>query len=198
MARQLIGQRLVRLEADGSRTAGLIVETEAYVGQDDLGCHASAGKTARNAVMFGPPGHTYVYFTYGMHWMLNLVCEAAGQPGAVLLRAVLPVEGVTRMRRRRAAWRARRRVRGELPQELLADGPAKLAQAFKIDDRWNGHDLCLPDSRLFVERTNRVEGVTTGPRVGLNSVPEPWKSIPWRFRVRVARYPELLRSEVSA
>lgn len=195
MARRLLGQRLVRIEDDGSRTAGLIVETEAYVGQADLGCHASAGKTARNAVMFGPPGHAYVYFTYGMHWMLNLVCEPAGAPAAILLRAVLPVEGVRRMRRRRSAWRARRQVRSELPDQLLADGPAKLAQAFDIDQAWNGHDLCQADSRLFIERSASVDRVTTGPRVGLNSVPEPWRSVPWRFLVPKRRYPELLQRE---
>ncbi len=197
MARQLLGQRLVRIETGGDRTAGIIVEVEAYIGQDDLGCHASAGKTVRNAVMFGPPGHAYVYFTYGMHWMLNLVCEAADRPAAVLMRAVLPTEGVARIRRRRTAWRKRRRAVADLPEALLTDGPAKLAQGFKLDGSWNGHDLCQPDSQLFIERCRPVNGVTTGPRVGLNSVPEPWKSIPWRFRIPKQRYPELaLREEI--
>ncbi len=191
----MLGQRLVRIESDGQRTAGLIVEAEAYIGQEDLGCHASAGQTARNAVMFGPPGHAYVYFTYGMHWMLNLVCEPSASPAAVLLRAVVPTEGIERMRRRRTAWRRSRQVAGELPHKLLADGPAKLAQAFAIDREWNGHNLCLPDSHLFVERVDPVSSVTTGPRVGLYSVPEPWKSIPWRFRVPKAQYPELLQRE---
>lgn len=194
----MLGQRLVRLESDGSRTAGIIVEAEAYVGQDDLGCHASAGKTQRNAVMFGPPGHAYVYFTYGMHWMLNLVCEPADNPAAVLLRAVLPTEGVDRIRARRSAWRKRRQVSTALPDRLLSDGPAKLAQAFAIDARWNGHDLCQPGSRLFIERGHPAGSVTTGPRVGLNSVPEPWKSIPWRFLVPRQRYPELVRQEETA
>ena len=85
VARELLGMRLVRLEG-GARLAGLIVETEAYIGQEDLGCHARAGLTERNRVMFGPPGHAYVYFTYGMHWLLNCVTEAQGFPAAVLLR----------------------------------------------------------------------------------------------------------------
>ena len=197
MTRQLLGQRLVRLETDGERTAGIIVEAEAYIGQDDQACHASAGKTPRNAVMFGPPGHAYVYFTYGMHWMLNLVCEPADSPAAVLLRAVFPTEGIGRMRRRRTAWRKSRQVGSRLSDSLIADGPAKLAQAFAVDRRWNGHDLCQPDSQLFVERGEPVEAVTTGPRVGLYSVPEPWKSIPWRFRVPKKQYAELRRREES-
>lgn len=185
----------MRLEHGGERTSGIIVETEAYIGQDDLGCHASSGRTPRNQVMFGPPGHAYVYFTYGMHWMLNFVCEPDGAPAAVLLRAVLPVEGVSRIRRRRRAWRSARQANTELPDRLLSDGPAKLAQAFAIERSWNGHDLCQPDSRLFVERGPAVDRVTTGPRVGLYSVPEPWKSIPWRFRVPKTHYPELLERE---
>lgn len=188
----------MRTESDGARTAGFIVETEAYVGQDDLGCHASTGRTPRNEVMFGPPGHAYVYFTYGMHWMLNLVCEPADSPAAVLLRAVLPLEGIERIRGRRRAWRSSRNASTDLPDRLLADGPAKLAQAFGIDREWNGHDLCQPDSQLFIERGAPVERVTTGPRVGLYSVPEPWKSIPWRFRVPKARYPELMEREEIA
>lgn len=191
----MIGQCLVRIESSGARTAGVIVEAEAYIGQQDLGCHAKAGKTERTAVMFGPAGHAYVYFTYGMHWMLNLVCEPQDSPAAVLLRALLPTEGISRMRRRRSAWRQRRAVSAPLPEALLADGPAKLAQAFAIDRAWNGHDLCQDGSRLFVERRKSVESVTTGPRVGLNSVPEPWKSIPWRFRVPKAQYPQLLQQE---
>lgn len=174
---------MVRLESNGGRTSGIIVEAEAYVGSEDLGCHASAGKTERNAVMWGPPGHAYVYFTYGMHWMLNLVTEEAGFPAAVLLRAILPEEGERRMRQRRVRWRKSRSVGAALDVSRLADGPAKLAQAFKLDGSWNGHDLCATSSRIFVEHQATKMRVTSGPRVGLNSVPEPWKSIPWRFRV---------------
>ena len=172
VARDLIGQRLVRLEG-GRRLSGWIIETEAYIGQDDLGCHARAGRTARNHSMWGPPGHAYVYFTYGMHWCLNVVTEANGKPAAVLIRGLLPSEGVSHMRRRRPAGRA------------LADGPAKLCQALGIHQAWDGHDLCRKDSRLFIERAPDLPAhrVRSGPRVGLDRVPEPWKSKPWRFRV---------------
>ncbi len=92
VARELIGARLVRI-LDGMKLVGLITETEAYIGEKDLGCHAHVGKTNRNAVMFGPPGHAYVYFTYGNHWMLNAVTEREGFPAAVLIRAIQPIEG---------------------------------------------------------------------------------------------------------
>lgn len=151
------------------------METEAYVGPEDLGCHARAGRTARNASMWGPPGHAYVYFTYGMHWMLNIVTEPEGFAAAVLLRAVAPVEGVETMRK----------LRGLDWEGSLTDGPAKLCQAMSIDRKLDGHDLCRPSSRLFLEPGEPFADarITTGPRVGLFSVPEPWKSIPWRFRV---------------
>jgi DNA-3-methyladenine glycosylase len=173
-ARGLLGARLVKREG-GRRLSGIVVEAEAYVGTGDLGCHASrGGRTARNAAMFGPPGHAYVYFTYGMHWMLNVVTEAEGFPAAVLVRAMIPAEGAGTMRRRRGG------------REPLAGGPAMLCQALRIDGRFDGHDLCAEDSRLFLEEAFRLpeEGVTTGPRVGLYTVPEPWKSVPWRFRAK--------------
>jgi DNA-3-methyladenine glycosylase len=178
VARALLGQRLVRREGDRSRLAGLIAETEAYIGPDDLGCHARAGRTQRNHSLWGPPGHAYVYFTYGMHWMLNFVTEQDGFPAAVLIRALLPVEGIERMRRRR-----------NRPDHELVDGPAKICQALAIDGRQDGLDLCLPASVLCVEPAPPIaeEDVTLGPRVGLNNVPEPWKSIAWRFRIRPER-----------
>ena len=107
VARELLGTRLVRLE-NGERTSGIIVETEAYIGEQDLGCHASAGYTPRTQVMYGLPGRAYVYFTYGMHWMLNFVTEAEGSPAAVLIRAIVPTEGIERIAARRAG-----RVRAE-------------------------------------------------------------------------------------
>jgi len=192
-----MGQLLVRLEPDGSRVSGLVVEAEAYVGQDDLGCHASAGRTARNQVMWGAPGHAYVYFTYGMHWMLNLVTEAEHFPAAVLLRAILPCEGRARMRRRRSSWR-RRRGASAIGAPRLADGPAKLCQALGLNGRWNGYDLCGPAAEMFIERRPAVTTVTCGPRVGLNQVPEPWKSIPWRFQVAERHHARLLAQEESS
>ena len=164
----------MRLEG-GQRLAGYITEAEAYIGETDLGCHAKAGRTPRTAVMFGPPGHAYVYFTYGMHWMLNFVTEAEGFPAAVLIRALQPTEGLEIMGSRRA---------GRPPAEWT-NGPGKICQALGIDRTLNGIDLCAPDSPLFVEESPPISGesVTIGPRVGLNSVPEPWKSMPWRFKV---------------
>jgi DNA-3-methyladenine glycosylase len=174
VARALLGRRLVRVER-GRRISGWIVETEAYIGEQDLGCHAHVGRTPRNDVMWGPPGHAYVYFTYGMHWCLNVVTEPPGFPAAVLIRALEPVEGLPTIRRRR----------GDVPERRLVDGPAKLCQALAVDRRLNGHDLCAPDARLFIEsgRGSPRGQVTVGPRVGLNTVPEPWKSRPWRFRL---------------
>ncbi len=168
VARGLLGTRLVRI-LNGIRLAGLITETEAYIGEDDLGCHARSGKTKRNAVMYGPPGHAYVYFTYGMHWCLNVVTEAIGLPAAVLIRAIFPVEGMEIIARRRGG--------------RDTNGPAKLTQALGIDGALNGVDLCTPASGLWIEpgRTAPASSVETTPRVGLNSTPEPWKSIPWRF-----------------
>ena len=175
VARELLGTRLVRLE-DGSRTAGIIVETEAYIGEVDLGCHASAGLTPRTKVLYGPPGHAYVYFTYGMYWMLNFVAEREGFPAAVLIRAIIPTEGIERIAARRAG----------VPPKHWTDGPGKICLALSINRAHNAVDLCAPEAQLFVEYGEAIpdSGVTIGPRVGLNSVPEPWKSIPWRFRAK--------------
>jgi DNA-3-methyladenine glycosylase len=175
-ARDLLGTRLVRMQ-DGQRIGGTIVETEAYIGQEDQGCHARAGLTPRTQVMFGPPGHAYVYFTYGMHWMLNFVTEAQDTPAAVLVRAIVPLEGLDLIAVRRKGRPFRR----------WTDGPAKICQALAIDGDFNGVDLCAEDSPIFVEHGDPVldSNVTTGPRVGLNNVPEPWKSSPWRFLVNL-------------
>lgn len=175
VARQLLGKRLVHLE-DGQRIAGIITETEAYCGEKDLGCHAKAGRTPRTAVMYGPPGFAYVYFTYGMHWLFNTVTRPEGQPEAVLVRAVFPVEGVEVVAARR----------GKQPRRLWTDGPAKLTVAFGIDGQHNNLDLCAPDAEIFIEEGEDVpeEWVTRGPRVGFFTVPEPWKSMPWRFLIK--------------
>lgn len=176
VARELLGARLVRMDR-GRRLSGIIVETEAYEGAQDLGSHARAGLTQRNWAMFGPPGRVYVYFSYGNHWMLNFVTGPDGVPGAVLIRAVLPQDGIALMRRRR-----------HRPDAELANGPGKLCQAFGIDARHYGLDLCDPAGPITVERASLFSDVdvTTGPRVGLYTVPEPWKSRPWRFHVRGA------------
>lgn len=173
VARELLGCRLVRIQS-GERLAGLITETEAYQGEEDLGCHASAGKTPRTAVMYGPPGHAYIYFTYGMHWLLNAVTDSEGMPAAVLIRAIQPVEGEEVMTSNRPRHAGRRG---------WTDGPAKLTQALKIDGGLNYADLCSEETPLWIESGETIEDelITRTPRVGLNSVPEPWRSIPWRF-----------------
>ena len=171
VARKLIGARLVRV-LEGVKLVGLITETEAYIGKEDLACHAKAGLTPRTAVMFGPPGHAYVYFTYGNHWMLNAVTEREGFPAAVLIRAIQPMEGAKVMS-------ARREGRDTF-------GPGKLTQAMGITKNENGADLTVAGMGLWIEAGVFVpdENVTIGPRVGLNTVPEPWFSKPWRFLVK--------------
>ena len=171
VARELIGARLVRI-LDGRKLVGLITETEAYISQDDLACHAKAGLTPRTQVMFGPPGHAYVYFTYGNHWMLNVVTEREGFPAAVLIRAIQPIEGVEVMMERR--------------QGRDTFGPGKLCQAMGITKTENGVDLTVANSSLWIEAGIFVpnKNVTIGPRVGLNKTPEPWLSKPWRFLVK--------------
>ena len=171
VARELIGARLVRI-LGGVKLVGLITETEAYIGEKDLACHAKAGRTPRTAVMFGKPGHAYVYFTYGNHWMLNAVTEREGFPAAVLIRAIQPIEGVEGMLERRNG------------RDTF--GPGKLCQAMGITKSENGADLTNSTSGLWVEAGVKVPNslVTKGPRVGLNNTPEPWLSKPWRFLVK--------------
>ena len=175
VARDLLGARLVRL-LDGQRLSGVVVECEAYIGQDDTACHASRGRTRRNEVMFGPPGHAYIYFTYGMHWMLNVVTEAEGFPAAVLLRAIQPVEGIETMRTLRKAQGNSRAGRG------LTGGPARLTQALAIDKTLNGADL-VAGERLWLERDAWVPdgSVGRGPRIGVQSAAEKDRLAPWRF-----------------
>ena len=173
VARGLIGARLVRV-LGANKLVGLISETEAYIGEKDLGCHAKAGLTPRTKVMYGPPGHAYVYFTYGNHWMLNVVTEHEGFPAAVLIRAIQPIEGIEIMSARRGG------------RDTF--GPGKLTQALSITGAEDGLDLTQTNSGLWIETGVDVPNarVTKGPRVGLNTVPEPWKSKPWRFLVRDA------------
>jgi len=177
VARELLGCRLVRI-LDGVRLAGIITETEAYIGESDLGCHARAGRTRRTQIMYGPPGRAYVYFTYGMHWCFNAVTEAEGFPAAVLIRAVETVEGLRVVESRRA----------KAKQADWTNGPAKLTLAFGIDQAQNNLDLTTTRSDLWIEPGAAIldSRVTIGPRVGLYSVPEPWKSVPWRFKTKIS------------
>jgi DNA-3-methyladenine glycosylase len=174
VARGLLGARLIRRREDG-RIAGYIIETEAYDGEQDLACHARAGRTARTQVMYGPPGRAYVYFIYGMHWMLNCVTGPQGYPAAVLIRAILPSEGLDLIAGRRA---------GVHPRDWT-NGPARLCQALDIDGRFNGASLAGPDSSLWIEpgRPPPETRIAAGPRVGIGGVAEPWRSKPWRYQV---------------
>ncbi|MHC1782776.1 MAG: DNA-3-methyladenine glycosylase [Anaerolineaceae bacterium] len=174
VARDLLGMKLVRLTGS-CRQEGIILETEAYRGEEDLACHAHVGQTRRNAVMYGPPGRAYVYFTYGIHWMLNCVCQDEGSPAAVLIRKILPTLGLEEIAARRE---------GRPPPEW-ADGPAKLCQAFQIDGSLNGIDLTTPAGGLFIEDSAQPPGdlIQTFPRIGIKYAPEPWLSIPWRFNI---------------
>ena len=166
--------------------AGLVAvrltEVEAYAGESDPASHAYRGKTRRTAVMFGPPGHAYVYFTYGMHFCVNLVCLPAGTAAAVLLRAGAVVEGEALARARRATSRS---------GADLASGPARLCRALGIDSSLNGADVCAADSPLRVRGVSRCRNtmarsaemrIATGPRVGVTGAAE----VPWRFWVEGA------------
>jgi len=164
--------------------AGLVAveltEVEAYAGASDPASHAYRGKTARNAVMFGPPGHAYVYFTYGMHFCVNLVCLGNGSASAVLLRAGRIIEGEELARSRRT------RGTTKIPFRDLARGPARLCQALDIDRSLDGADVCVPESPLRMRwpdasTTARSvdRKVLSGPRVGISAAAE----VPWRFWV---------------
>jgi DNA-3-methyladenine glycosylase len=169
LAPELLNKLLVRRAPDGQRVAARIVEAEAYRGSEDAGSHAFRGMTPRTTVMFGPPGHLYVYFTYGMHWCSNVVGLNRGDACAVLLRAAAPVEGIAAMRARRP--RARR------DRELLA-GPARLCQAFGITGADNGTDLVRGDLRILDDGVAPPEAPGVSVRVGLalgRGDEDPWR-----------------------
>ena len=153
-----------------------LTEVEAYAGQVDPASHAYRGPTRRNAVMFGEPGHAYVYFTYGMHFCVNLVCLPEGTASAVLLRAGAVVTGADLARRRRAA--ARSAATGPADRDL-ARGPARLCQALGIDRSLDGADACDPRSVLRIRRGSRTTPpgtISRGPRVGVSrAADEPWR-----------------------
>ena len=176
VARDLLGQRLVHA-VNGRRLAGLITETEAYVGEADLACHARVGRTARTSRLCGPPGHAYVYLNSGIHWMFNVVCERDGFAAAVLIRAILPTEGLDRIRANR----------GGKPDKILADGPGKLCQALAITGADHGRDLCARTAPVFFEAAPPADVVATAPRIGIDFAPEPWRSIDWNFTWPTAR-----------
>jgi DNA-3-methyladenine glycosylase len=170
VAEDLLGQRLVRV-LDGVALSGRIVETEAYRGTEDAASHARMGRTDRNAPMFGPPGHAYVYFIYGMHWMFNISAHPQDSPGAVLIRALEPEGGIDVMSR----------LRRQVGRQELTNGPAKLAQALAINDDLNGLDLCAGQQfAIFRADLREGEKVSCGPRVRVPGGEEA-KQRPWRF-----------------
>jgi DNA-3-methyladenine glycosylase len=184
------------------RVAVELTEVEAYAGAGDPASHAFRGRTNRNAVMFGPPGHAYVYFTYGMHFCVNVTCQPAGVPQAVLLRAGRVIAGQALARSRRARWRpGNDKASGmneagdappapAMPDRDLARGPARLCQALEIDREQNGADLCVPSSSLRLRpgddgtragdsdaRMAGEQAIGVGPRVGVTAGAET----AWRF-----------------
>ena len=168
----------MRTSEDGRRRSGLIVETEAYLGVRDKAAHAYAGKrTARNESMYARPGTAYVYFTYGMHHCVNVVCGDEGEPVAVLLRALQPIEGLDAMRRARVASGRRRTGASGLRDTDLASGPAKLCQALSIDRSLDGIDL-VDAASLHVESggasdpTTPPGRVARSPRIGVGYAEE--------------------------
>ncbi len=172
VARNLLGQRLVRVEG-GKRLAGIIVEVEAYLGAVDRAAHTYGGRrTPRNESMYLRGGHVYVYFTYGMHHCMNVVCGEREEGVAVLLRAIEPTEGLDLMFARRAA--------AKRPRDLCS-GPAKLTRAFGIDRSQDGLDLRV-SRELFIERRRGRATITSTPRIGVDYA-GPWAKRRLRFLI---------------
>jgi len=169
VARALLGKLLVRKTARGI-LAGRIVETEAYLGKGDAAAHAAAGKTARNAVLFGPPGHAYVYFIYGNHYCLNVSCLPDGVPGCVLFRALEPVSGIERMAEARGIVVTKEiDLRRISSLNKISSGPGRMAEALEITrERDNGKSLVSPRSDLrLADDGYRVRRVMVTPRIGI-------------------------------
>jgi DNA-3-methyladenine glycosylase len=167
VARDLLGKVLVHRTAGGT-ASGMIVETEAYIGEDDPACHAAPGRTKRNEPLYGSPGIAYVYLNYGIHYLVNAVTEPEGHPAAVLIRALQPIDGIPLMMRRRF----REAHRGDVAD--LCRGPGNLTKALGITLSENRLDLV--DSQLSIEdRGFRADAVTCGPRIGITvAVERPW------------------------
>ncbi len=174
VARALLGQRIVHI-VNGHRISGFLLETEAYDGESDGACHARSGKTTRNAPLYGLPGFSYVYFAYGIHWLLNVVTRPENEPAGVLFRAIFPDEGLEIIRSNRIGQK----------RKNWCNGPAKLTQALAVDGKQNLFPLYDSNSSLHIEPGILIPDrfVHTSPRIGVDYTPEPWKSIEWRFFV---------------
>lgn len=174
VARDLLGKVLVVPAGSGERVSGMIVETEAYMGEADRAAHSFGGRrTGRNEVTYGDGGHVYVFFIYGMYYQLNFVTGPAGHPHVVLIRGIEPVEGIDIMRERR----------GQMPDKNLTSGPGKLCIAFGIDRRLNGADLL--DDKIWLEDHRAFSGdeIESGKRIGIDYARE-FAEKPWRFWVK--------------
>jgi DNA-3-methyladenine glycosylase len=172
VANNLLGKLITR-HLDGERLTGRIIEVEAYLGLSDPAAHTFIGKTPRNAVLFGPPGFSYVYFIYGMHYCLNFSCQPEGEPGGVLIRALEPVEGLETMARLRG-------LPSSAKPQLLTSGPGRLCQALAITRAThNGLDLTLADSPLQVlDDGYRPVSILTTPRIGIKkAMDEPLRFV---------------------
>ena len=170
VSRELLGKVLAHGE-----TAGIIVETEAYLGGDDLASHSAVGITPRTQVIFGPPGHAYVYLSYGMHECLNIVAEREGAPGCVLIRALEPLEGIDIMRARRPGIRTDRD---------LASGPGRLTKALAITRAHNGVDMTRGELNVRRPKHERPFEIEVTPRIGITKCAD-W---PLRFIIRGNKY----------
>ncbi len=155
VAPRLLGQHLVRVFQDGTRTTYVISETEAYRGGEDMACHASKGKTPRTRVMYGDGGHLYMYLIYGMYWMLNVVTGAEDIPQAVLFRGLREI-----------------------------NGPGRLTKLIDVDKDFYGEDL-VNSGRIWIEDSGKGHDYTAGPRVGIDYAGDPWKDMPWRFIINL-------------
>ena len=178
VARDLLGKLLVVPTTDGRRVSGMIVETEAYLGELDKAAHSYGGRrTARNETTYAEGGHVYVFFVYGMYYQLNLVTGLINHPHVVLIRAVEPVEGIEVMRGRR----------GAMKDKNLTSGPGKLCIAFDITRKLNGADLM--GDRIWVEdhRNLKKSEIESGPRVGIDYA-EEFVDVPWRFWYKESPY----------
>jgi DNA-3-methyladenine glycosylase len=172
VAPRLLGCLLVR-ELNGRTLSGKIVETEAY-DQIDAASHSYKGQTPRTEVMFGPSGHAYVYFTYGMHYCMNIVTGATGYGSAVLIRAIEPLEGEDMMSENR----------GDKQGIEITNGPAKLCQALAIDKAWNGHDLHEAPLQLILKPAVPSELIVRTTRIGISQA----QDTPWRFYIKDSPY----------
>lgn len=164
----LLGKRLIRVK-DRRRMEGRIVEVEAYRGSDDPASHAFRGLTLRNAPMFGEPGHAYVYFTYGNHYCLNVTTQETGTPGAVLIRAIEPVRGLPAMRR----------LRPNIPDSNLTNGPGKLTKALDIDKSLNELDMTRRGPLFIADADHPKFDIRRSARVGISQ----GTNFLWRFYV---------------